>query len=313
MEISSFFRLPWRRLIPVVLAALVVAAAAGAFVARQPVVYQAKTVVLPAQMFAPGIATYQIPPLASQFVATVDALDVVKQAAKASGQSAGAIAGGIKTATVGDGPNVAVTYSATDAKAAQTVVRVVAHAALTQLALHNRDSARQYLARSQRDLADANTKLATFQSKNGVPPPAPANGGADLNNPLRVQYDALLHEVVRTTTAIDNAEGRISDAQFQLDVAGSSVAVSDRGVSAAPRRSKALRAAVSAAVVVAMLGIVLLLLQDLRRQRQTGGSTVVRSPDATTPPTRQPAVRQPAAATQPGPAKPPRRGSARSA
>jgi hypothetical protein len=313
MEIASFFRLSWRRVIPVVVATLVAAAAAGAFVARQPVVYQARTVMLPAQMFAPGIADYQIPPLASQFVATVDAPAVVNEAAKASGQSAGAIAGGIKTATVGDGPNVAVTYSSTDAKAAQTVVRVVAHTTLSQLALHNLNTAREYLAQSQRAATDANTKVATFQSEHGVPSAAPANGGADLNNSLRTQYNALLHEVDRTTKAIDDAGGRISDAQLQVQVAAGTSAVSARGAGATSNKTKALRAAVSAGVVVAMLGIVLLLLQDLRRQRKRGKSTASRPPDATTAPTRQPAVRQPAAATQPRPAKPPRRRSARSA
>ncbi len=311
MEIASSFRLSWRRLIPVVLVAVVAAAAAFAFVARQPAVYQARTVVLPAQMFGPGIADYQIPPLASQFVALVDAPPVVAQAAKASGQSAGAIAGGIKTATVGEGPNVAVTYSATNAKAAQTVVGVVAHAALAQIARNNLDSARRLLADSQRASTDANTKLAQFQSANGVPPAAPTSGGPDLNNALRTRYNALVHEVDRSTKAIDEAQGRISDAQLQVDVADSSVAVSDRGASAVPKKTKALRAAVSAGVVVGMLGIVLLLLQDLRRQRKTGAAAT-RSPDATTAPVRQPAVRPPTAAPQPRPAKPPRRRSARS-
>lgn len=311
MEISSFFRPSWRRVIPIVLAALVAAAAAGALVARQPVVYQAKTVMLPAQMFAPGVADYQIPPLASLFIATVDAPEVVKQAAKASGQSAGAIAGGIKTATVGDGPNVAVTYSATDSKAARTVVRVVAHAALSQLALHNLNTANQYLALSERAATDAGTNLAKFQSANGVPPAASTNAGADLNNSLRAQYNALLREVNRTTKAVDDAEGRISDAQLQVQVAAGTSAVSARGVRTTSNKTKALRAAVSAGVVVGMLGIVLLLLQDLRRQRQRGGSLTVRSPDATAPPPRPPAVRQPTTAPQPRPAKLPRRRSTR--
>jgi hypothetical protein len=313
MEIASFFRLSWRRLIPVVVVAAVAAAAAFAVVARQPAVYQARTVVLPAQMFGPGIADYQIPPLAGQFVALVDAPPVVAEAAKASGQSAGAIASGIKTATVGEGPNVSVTYSATNAKAAQTVVRVVAHGALALVARNNLDTARRLLADSERAATTANTKLAQFQSANGVPSAAPATGGPDLNNSLRTRYNALLHEVDRSTKAIDEAQGRISDAQLQVDVADSSVAVSDRGASAVPKRTKALRTAISTGVVVGMLGIVVLLLQDVRRQRRRGGSSALRSPDATTPPPRQPAVRQPAAPTQPRPAKPPRRRSARSA
>ncbi len=183
-------------------------------------------------------------------------------------------------------------------------------AALAQLAQHNLNTARQYLAQSQRAQTDANTNLAKFQSANGVPPSAPTNGGADLNNSLRTRYNALLHEVDRTTKAIDDAEGRISDAQLQVQVAAGDSAVSARGAGATPNRTKALRAAVSAGVVVAMLGIVILLLQDLRRQRRK--SLIVRSPDATAPQTRQPAVRQPTAAPQPRPAKPPRRRSARS-
>jgi hypothetical protein len=250
MEISSFFRMTWRRFVALVVVGLVAALVAGVVALRSPAKYQGSAVMFTAQVLRPGFPQYSLQPMSDNLQNMVFVGSVIDRAARVSGQSVSQIAGSLEAGPAGTN-DVQITYSSTDAAAVPVVLKSVAHGALRQLGQTQLDSAQSVLVQAKDDVAKASAALVADEQAHGTA--------------SSVAHDSLVDEVNRTRGALSDANGAVGDAQAILTRAklGSVIAVS--GASKESQTSDVARAAATAGVAAVALLLLAIFVSDWRR------------------------------------------------
>jgi hypothetical protein len=254
MEVSTFvrYRPTWRGVVFVIALALIAGGVAAFLTYRQDPTYRARAQVFVGQILPPDTPDYLLRPIADDYQAALDLPRVTAEAAAASGEPVGAIAGGLTSELVSSTANVEVFYESTDAAAATTTVRVASRQALIALAQQDLAQAERAAASAERNYDEAVAALSAYEAVNG----------ADSS----VQHSELAADVSRTleqrTTALDD----VSAAELELDNAREADVISVGDPDEESQVPAAARAGVTAAVIAGMVALILLLLVDWRRR-----------------------------------------------
>jgi hypothetical protein len=254
MEISTFvrYRPSWRGILFVLVLVLVAAGIAGYLVKRQDPEYQGRASVFVSQIFPADIPDYLLRPVADNYQSALGLPSVTRAAANASGESQAAIAGGLTSERVSSTANVDVTYQSTRPDAIKDVLRVASRKALVELAKNDLARSERAATSAQEKYAQATAALAAYEATNG-------NDGS-------ARHSELDADAARTLDALDSARNALDDAQRELAEATDAAVISVKEPDEQSRLPDAARAAVTAGLVAAMIGFIVLLFVDWRRR-----------------------------------------------
>ena len=254
MEISSFLRFrPSARQVLVVSVVTILAAGAAAFVAhRSPASYQAKAIVLVAQLFPPNTPNYSISPFVDDFQTILTTPKIVAETAKVSGESTKKIQAGVTSTSVGSALDVEVTYTSTHAAGALSVVKNSSRFALELLAQDRLTADQQAQTQANRDFAAASAALTSYQSVHG------SDGS--------VAFNSLSANADRTRTRATTAADQVSDDQLQVLAARSGQTLSLEGPTQQSRLTDEIQSAASTGVVAGAITALLVLAIGWRRR-----------------------------------------------
>jgi hypothetical protein len=254
MEISTFvrYRPTWRGIAFVLVIVLAAAGVAGYLSYRQAKTWDAKAAVFVGQILPADVPDYLLRPVADNYQSALGLPRVTRAASRASGESYGAVSGGLTSERVSSTANVDVTYSSTRREAAREVVRVASRQAL--IALAQKDLARNERAQraAESDYQDATKALTDYEATNG-------NDGSARHAELSAEADRTLQSVTSARNATD-------DGRLELEEARSAAVISVKDPSPESRVPDAARSAVTAGLIAAMVAFIILLLFDWRRR-----------------------------------------------
>jgi hypothetical protein len=254
MEITSFvrYRPSWRGILFVLVLVIIASGIAGYLVYRQPATYKGRAAVFVGQILPPDVPDYLLRPVADNYQAALGLPRVIRAAADASGESEGAIDGGLTSERVSSTANVDVSYQSTDAGAINDVLRVASRQALIAVAESDLQRAERTVTSAQADYDQATAALTAYEATNG-------DDGS-------TRQAELAADVTRTLEALSSAQDSLDDAQREVDEATNASVISVREPAEESRTPDAARAAVTAGLIAAMVGFILLLLIDWRRR-----------------------------------------------
>jgi len=269
MEISTFlrYRPSWRGIAFVL--ALVVAASgiAGFLVYRKPANYKGTAAVFVGQILSGDVPDYLLRPVADNYQAALGLPSVISAAAHASGESVGAVDGGLSSVRTSPTANVDVVYQSTRVSAIKVVLQVAAREALVAIA--------------QMDLSHSGTEVTSAQASYNRSAAALAQYEAARGNDGSARHTELDADVTRTLTALHTARTGLDSATREVDKAKNSSVVFVRDPQQQSRTPDAARAAVTAGLIAAMVGLTLLVLVTWRQRpaiRWTAPSTPIATP-----------------------------------
>jgi len=254
MEISAFvrYRPSWRGIVLVLVLVVAASAIAGYLVYRQPPNYKARATVFVGQILPSDVPDYLLRPVADNYQATLDLPRVILAAARASGESEAAVAGGLSSERISSTANVDVLYQSPRFEAIKDVLRVASRAGLITVAQMNLARSRRAVTSAQKDYARATQALAKYEAANG-------NDGS-------ARHAELAANVERTLAALGTSAGGLDDAQLELGEATTASVIFVRDPEKESRIPDAARTAVTAGLIAAMVGAILLLVVDSRRR-----------------------------------------------
>lgn len=266
---SLFFRISAKRLIAVAVLALVVGAVTGAIIYSKPATYRAEAVIFTRQLFPQGIPNYELAPIADDVVSTMTTTSVVSAASRASRLPQSTIQSNLDVSRIEATGNVEVVFRSTSGSQATKVVETTSRETLRSVANSDLRKAQAAAQQAQNATDTAVNRLAAFRI---------ANGGAS--------DDSLAGEVSRTQNALATARGREDEARTEVTAADSDAIVAVRTPTQTSRLTDTLRGVVSAVVIAAALGLMVLVLLDRGRRRPIGEL----EPGSPMPPDRAPAI-----------------------
>jgi len=231
---------------------LVAAGVAGYLTYREASTYETRGSVFVGQIFPADIPDYLLRPVADNYQAALGLPRVVRAAAEASGESVAAVDGGLSSERVSSTANVDVIYQSTRPAASRDVVRVAARQALIALAEKDLARAERAVSAAQDDYDAATQALADYDAANG-----------DDGSARRAELEA---DATRTADALSTARGQLDDAELELSEANDADVISVRDPEEESRVPDAARAGVTAGLIAAMVGLIILLLLDWRRR-----------------------------------------------
>lgn len=254
MEISTFlrYRPSWRGVAFVL--ALVVAAGgvAGYLVYRQPANNKGTASVFVGQILPGNVPDYLLRPVADNYQAALALPSVIRAAARASGESEGAVNGGLTSVRTSPTANIDVGYQSTHVDVIKTVLRVASRQALIALAQLDISHSQQDVNSAQNDYNRATKALAAYEAVKG-------NDGS-------ATHTELDNEVTRTLAALGAARTGLDNTTIELDKARNAPVIFVRDPQKQSRIPDATRAAVTAGLIAAMVGFTLLVLVTWRRR-----------------------------------------------
>jgi hypothetical protein len=256
MEISSFIRFrPTRRQLVLVATLAVVAAVAAAYLTyRKPAIYTGSAVVYSARVLPPGTPDYTLRPWAADLQTTVTEPDVVSTTAHNTGRSVSDVSGGLTAGLIGDSStNVQVTFTSSDRSAASAVAAAAARAAAAHLANVDLERAQRTAKQTQKDYDTANQAVATYNARNGTAASA--------------QRDALNADVDRAAKALADALDQVDSTKLEVLAADATTTVAAGSPSRKSKIPEVTQSALTAAIIVMILGFLTLLVRDWRRPR----------------------------------------------
>jgi hypothetical protein len=254
MEISTFlrYRPTWRGVAFVL--ALVVAAGgiAGFLVYRQPANNKGTASVFAGQILSADVPDYLLRPVADNYQAALALPSVIRAAARASGESEAAVGGGLSSVRTSPTANIDVVYQSTRVDAIKTVLRVASREALIALA--------------QLDISHSQQDVTSAQQAYNRSAQALANYEAAKGNDGSATHTELSDDVTRTLTAVDKARTGLDNTTIELEKAKTAPVIFVRDPQKQSRTPDAVRAAVTAGLIAAMVGFTLLVLVTWRRR-----------------------------------------------
>ncbi len=231
---------------------IVASGIAGFLVYRQAATYKGRAAVFVGQILPADVPDYLLRPVADNYQAALGLPRVIRAAAAASGESEGAVDGGLTSERVSSTANVDVSYQSTDPGAIKDVLRVASRQALIVVADNDLQRAERTVSSAQADYDKANAALTEYEALNG-------NDGS-------TRHAELLANITRTLDTLTSAQNALDDAQREVDEATNASVISVREPAQESRTPDAARAAVTAGLIAAMVGFILLLLIDWRRR-----------------------------------------------
>lgn len=291
MEVWDLLRPSWRRLVALGLAALLAAAVAVGVEHARAATYQGRVSVYYAQALGLDTTSYSIDPTADQLI-SVFQLPQVQQAAASAAHVPLSVMHAATQAHDAGSPVISITAKGTQEEAT-AAAPALAKAGLEYYAQQGVTRAQSVQTSATTTLSSINAELAAFTARAGTndvdaavaaataavaaaPPGSPAAQQAATNlarlQALQPQYDLLTTELAGARTGVSDAYTAVGTAQSVLRAVGLPGNVVNAPVAPASRMTAYLRAAVGAAVVVLVLGLVLFALRELRRRRAAGES-----------------------------------------
>ncbi len=298
MEIYNFLHLSTKRVIALVVAALVAAAVTVGIVVSQPSQFQGKAIVFVSQLFPVGKTAPEFAPFIANFDTALSLDSVQKAVAKETGVSEGELARGLKAVQPGDKPSVNVTFENGNEKTAAAVVQSASRQGLksvvneeVSVATVGKTQAEAQVQAAEKAIYDfeapkgyldipgtfsqRQTDLQTLRNQIAAETDTAAAGrlqsvynakANELNTlaPLVPEAQRLYQARAAANAAYGTASQSLSDAQARLGAADSPgiVVVSTGEVG---KLSAAARGAVASMVLVGALGLLVFVILDRRR------------------------------------------------
>lgn len=248
MEIRSLLHITAKRVFLLIVAAEIAAAATGAIIYLRPVEYRVSGTVYINQVFDQGTPAYSVSPFADDFNTSLTLPAVVAAASKATGESPGAIAANLSSASIGTTNNVEVSYKSPSRVASKRVVSIASHATLELLAKNELDRSQHALDDAQKNYVNASKQQGAFESKYGTSP---------ADSSLRASYQALQAKTDGALKSYISAGEVVDAAKLQVTSANTPSLVAVDNAVKQSTISGVLRGAVAAGIVTAMLGLLL--------------------------------------------------------
>jgi hypothetical protein len=267
VEISDFLDIRGRRLLLLLIPALIAAGFAGAVASRRSAQYEATAVVFVSQAFPAGRDSSLAAQSVSNFITVVELPIVAEAVAEETGVDEGRVSSVKVASSSVSGAAVQVRYRDTSPDRAKEVARETSFQALELLAEQSVAAATQVQANAQERANAAASALNAYE--NGP-------NGDDTNSPQYLQLKLDL-DTAQQTLATTNQD--LAQAQGRFDSLRSSNAVLLRDVTKVSGLASILTSAVAAGVLAAFAaGLILTQSAKRRQSMRSRGRVPVRQP-----------------------------------
>jgi hypothetical protein len=312
VEIFNFLHLTTRRLIPVVVAALLAGTATAFVLVDEADSYEAEVVVFLGQALPPDRSTFAVGPFAGDLEVLLSLDPVQDEVARASGIDAIEI-DGLVTQQIANGTAMSIRATAATPEVAELIATEAARVGLTTLLKQERTRARRSLDSAELQLLATRADLEQFRGNNQTQDPTveyriaideqtslqvqllntaltPASRNAleerqtevraeiERLAPLQAPYNELDRAAVGTETAVNQAKQELSETESLLAGAASGDVEISTPAGIASTRGTLVAGVVASMVVVVLLSIGLFTLLDARKRDRNPSEQIAIGP-----------------------------------